>query len=168
MICNYLDFSEESYLDSNFAPLYHKTNTYDLYHIIISNVLKMTNFENIYSGKVIKMVSLTRNKNLNLDYYKPYLDVNIKLDRNKLMKKYKIIQYDFFIHNNKENKPKSNIFRSSPFEFEEIILKDVKNILEYIISIDFLNDSIIDKQIADIIPILRSKNIIIYNNGQEY
>ena len=35
MICNYLDFLEESYLDSNFAPLYHKTNTYDLYHIPI-------------------------------------------------------------------------------------------------------------------------------------
>ena len=30
MLFNYLNFIEESYLDSNFAPLYHRTTTYGM------------------------------------------------------------------------------------------------------------------------------------------
>jgi hypothetical protein len=168
MLFNYLNFIEESYLDSNFAPLYHRTTTYGIFDIISSDVLKMTDFENLFNGDKIKMVSLTRNKNLNLDYYKPFLDVIIELDVNELRKKYKILKYYFFIHSKKEDKPKSNIYRQEPFEFEEIILKDVKNISDYIISVNFEDNSILDRQVASIIPILRNKKIKIYNNVQEY
>ena len=167
MLFNYSDFSE-SYLNSNFAPLYHLTTIYGLIEIINSNILKMSEFDNIYQGKNIKMISFTRNKNINLDYYKPFLDIIIELDTNKLKKKYKIFKYDFFIHCKKEDKPKSNIDRKEPFEFEESILSDIDNILDYIISIDFSNDSLLDRSIAVLIPILKNKKIIIYNNGKEY
>jgi hypothetical protein len=168
MINNYTDFIEESYLNSNFAPLYHRTTSYQIFDIINTNVLKMTNFNNPFKDEKIKMVSLTRNKYLNLEYYKPFLDVNIELDRNKLMKIYKIIPYDFFIHSKIEDKPKSNTKRESPFEFEEIILKDINNIMDYIISIDFQNNSILDRPVAFVLPILRNRKITIYNDGKEY
>lgn len=165
---NYLNFIDESYLNSNFAPLYHKTTTWGIFDIISSNVLKMSEYDNIFNGEKIKMVSFTRDKSLSLDYYKPFLDVVIELDTNLLKGNYKILKYDFFIHSNKEDKPKSNIYRKEPFEFEEIILKDIENISDYIISINFQNNSILDRQVASIIPKLRNKKIIIYNNGREY
>jgi hypothetical protein len=114
-------YIEESYLDSNFAPLYHKTTTYDFYKIINENILRTTN---------------------------------------------KIIPYDFFIHTGKEKFPKSNTLRKEPFENEEIILSNINNILNFIISVDFKNDSILDRQVAMTIPILRKNNIKIYNNGK--
>jgi hypothetical protein len=96
------------------------------------------------------------------------IDVNIELDRNKLMKLYKIIPYDFFIHSRIDDKPKSNTKRESTFEFEEIILKDINNVMDYIISIDFQNNSILDRPVGACLPILRNRKIIIYNNGEEY
>ncbi len=67
-----------------------------------------------------------------------------------------------------EDKPKSNTKRESPFEFEEIILKDINNIMDYIISIDFQNNSILDRPVAFVLPILRNRKITIYNDGKEY
>ena len=109
---------EESYLLSNRAPLYHLTDIITLYDILNDNKLKRTEFDNILKDKVINMVSFTRNPELNLSYYKEFLDVVIELDIDKLNSKYKIIPYDFFINNKIEIYTKSNIMRKSPFEFE--------------------------------------------------
>jgi hypothetical protein len=159
-------YIEESYLDSNFAPLYHKTTTYDFYKIINENILRTTNIKHPFKNKFIKMVSLTRNPNLDLSYFKLFLDVIIELNKNILIRNYKIIPYDFFIHTGKEKFPKSNTLRKEPFENEEIILSNINNILNFIISVDFKNDSILDRQVAMTIPILRKNNIKIYNNGK--
>ena len=159
---------EESYLESNLAPLYHHTTTYNFINIINDNKLKRTEIENPFKLDKIKMVSLSRSKDLDLSYYKFHLDVVIELDRIKLSSKYKIIPYDFFIHSKKEDKPKSSLERTSPFEYEEIILEDINNIFDYIISINFKDDSILDRQIASIIPILSKKNITLYSNGKIY
>lgn len=162
------DDIDESYLDSNFAPLYHHTTTHSFYNIMSENILKTSEIEHPFKSKKVKMVSLTRNSNLDISYFKAFLDVVIELDRNKLNKKYKIIPYDFFIHTKKEILPKSNIKREKEYEFEEIIPTDIKNISEYIISINFKDDSIMDRQVASILPTLKDKNIIIYNNGKLY
>lgn len=168
MIKDFSIFIDESYLDSNYAPLYHHTTTYAFFSIINDNELKKTEIENSYKGKKIKMVSLTRKKDLDLEHYKPFLDVVIELDTNLLNKKYKIIPYDFFIHSKKEVRPKSDNSRKEPFEFEEIILKDIDNIMDYIISVNFKDMSIFDRQIASILPILKTNNKIIYKNGKLY
>jgi hypothetical protein len=152
-------YIEESYLDSNFDPLYHKTTTYDFYKIIEENTLRTTKIPHPFKKELIKMVSLTRNPNLDLSYFKLFLDVIIELDRDILIKNH-------IIHTGKEKFPKSNILRKDPFENEEIILSDINNITDFIISVNFKNDSIIDKQVAMIIPILRKNNIKIYNNGK--
>ena len=114
------------------------------------------------------MVSLTRKKDLDLNYYKPFLDIVVELDTNLLSRKYKIIPYDFFIHSEKEFQAKSDILRKEPFEFEEIILNDIDNIMYYIISVNFLGTSILDREIAKILPLLKNNNKIIYNNGKLY
>jgi hypothetical protein len=154
---------EEAYLESNLAPLYHHTTTYNFINIINDN-----KFENPFKLDKIKMVSLSRSKYLDLSYYKFHLDVVIELDRIKLSENYRIIPYDFFIHSKKEDKPKSSLERISPFEYEEIILEDINNIMDFIISINFKEDSILDRQIASIIPILSKKNITLYSNGKIY
>ena len=167
-IVYWFDFINDSYLDTNFAPLYHRTTTYGFIDIIQSNTLKITEYDNIYQDDTVKMVSFTSDKKLNLDYYKSFLDVVIEINRDKLKENYKIIKYDFFIHSKKEDKPKSNIHRIEPFEFEEIVIKDISNIDRYIISVNFENNSIMDRNVASLIPLLREKNIKIYNNGYEY
>jgi hypothetical protein len=169
MIKKFCDYkTDESYLDSNFAPLYHYTTTWGFYNIISTKTIKTTDVEHPFGSDKIKMVSLTRNPNLDISYFKEYLDVCIELDRNKLNKKYKIIPYDFFIHTKKEKLPKSNIERKKPFEFEEVIISDIKNVMDFIISVNFKNNSIIDRQVATLLGLLKNKNIIIYNDGRIY
>jgi hypothetical protein len=162
-----VDFNE-SYLDSNFAPLYHFTDEYSFHNIVNENTLRVSRNDNILDGKVINIVSLTRDDRLNLEHYKMFTDVMIKLDRDKLNKKYKIVKYDFFVHSKKEDKPKSNPDRKEPFEFEEFIERDIENVLDYIISVDFRNGCIMDRNVASTIPTLRKRNITIYDDGKEY
>ena len=163
----YLKSLEESYLLSNRAPLYHLTDIITLYDILIDNTLKRTEFDNISKDKVINMVSLTRNPDLNLSYYKEFLDVVIEFDIDKLNSKYKIIPYDFFINNKKEIHAKSSIMRKSPFEFEEIILNDIDNIIVYIISLNFKDDSIYNPIFNQILKVIENKNIKIKKDGTE-
>ena len=40
--------------------------------------------------------------------------------------------------------------------------------MDYIISIDFQNNSILDRPVAFVLPILRNRKITIYNDGKEY
>lgn len=156
----------ESYLLSNFAPLYHQTSVYGFINIMKSNIISKTKHTHPYKNEKIKMISLTRDKNLILDH--TIIDISIELDTHKLKEKYKIIPYDYFIHSNMENKPKSDIHRKSKFEPEEMILRDIENIMDYIISVDFKNDSIFEYIILPLIPILRKEGKIIYSNGKVY
>ena len=168
MIKQFFKFIEESYLKSNKAPLYHFTTLNGFLNIIENNIIRVGEYDNIFKGGNIKFISLTREGKLDLNHYKIDIDIRLELDKNELSKKYKIIPYDFFIQSGKENKPKSNIKRKEPFEFEEIILEDIKNIDKYIISVNFRNDSIFDKPVGKILKILKHKNIKIYENGKEY
>lgn len=158
----------ESYLESNYAPLYHNTDYLSFIDIINDNELKCSSNPNLFDGEIVSMVSLTRKKDLDLSYYNPYLEIEIELDANKLRNKYKLIPYDYFIHNNREKLSKSNINREYPFEYEEMVLVDIDNVMNYIISINFKNNIIFNKSIQTIIPILKNKNIILYNDGEVY
>lgn len=168
MIKDFSVFIDESYLDSNHAPLYHYTTTYQFIEILESNILKTSPFYSQVGGEKIKIVSLTRNKNLDLSYYKPYLNVIIELDKNKLMKNYKIYPYDYFIHSGKEDKTKSDINRNNPFEFEEMTISDIFHIDKYILSVNFRMESILEPPVGKILKILKSKNIKVYEDGKEY
>lgn len=168
MIKDFSIFLDESYLDSNYAPLYHHTTTYYFFDIINDDKLKKTEVEHPFNKEKIKMVSLTRKKDLDLSYFKFFLDIVIELDTNLLKRNYRIIPYDFFIHSNREENSKSNIKRREPFEFEEIVLKDIENLMQYIISVNFKDNSILDRQMASLLPILLKNNKTIYNNGKLY
>ena len=117
----------------------------NLYSILVDNVLKRSWFQNPVNDKFINIVSLTRFKKLNLIHYKEFCDCVIELDKNKLSQNYKIYKYDFFIHAKQEDKPKWDINRISPFEFEEMVLKDINFIDKYILSINFLNIDLSDE-----------------------
>ena len=159
----YIKSFDESYLESNYAPLYHYTDVYSFKNIINTNILKTGLYDNIFKDKKIKMISLARNKDIDFSYYRDFMDIIIELDKSKLVKNYKIIPYDFFIHTHKETKTKDNHLRKSPFEFEEIILTDIEDIIKYTISVNFKNNTIL--HVGETIPILQKNNIIIYENG---
>ena len=162
-IISYENFSVyESYLESNFAPLYHYTAPFEFIEIIKTNTLNVGFYDNIFNKKKIKILSLSRSKKLNFDYYKPFKDVIIELKTHKLRENYKIYKYDFFIHRGIEIYTKSIPTRIQPFEFEEIILTDVHNIIDYISSITFKNNSIklIDENTLNV---LNQNNINLYD-----
>jgi hypothetical protein len=165
---NFNDFIEESYLDSSKDPLYHYTNIYTFYKILNDNKSDIGFFENPFLGKNIKFISLSRNPNLDFSYYKMDLDVIIELDNNKLRNNYKIIPYDYFIRSGKTNYTKSDLRRKEPFEFEEVILEDIENIKSYILSVNFLDDSILLPIFTNILPILKENKIKILKDGKEY
>jgi hypothetical protein len=141
---NFNEFIDESYLDSSKAPLYHYTNIYSLYKILNDDKLNIGFFENPFLDKNIKFISLSRSPNLDLSYYKMDLDVVIELDNNKLRD------------------------RKEPFEFEEIILKDIEGIKSYILSINFIDDSILLPIFINILPILKENKIKILKDGKEF
>lgn len=157
-------FIDESYLDSNHAPLYHFTNNFYLESILEENELTVGWFENPFFNSKLKIISFSRNKNLNLEHYKDDINVIICLDKDKLINKgYRFYPYDFFIQNRKETLPKSNIKRKEPFEFEEATLKNISNLDNFLLYIDFIGDSLYDSYKS--VNILKKKNIRIYENG---
>lgn len=159
----YLNDIDESYLESNYAPLYHLTTNWILESILEINKLNVGWIENPFFNKKMEIISFTRNQNLNLTYYKDDINVIIKIDKNKLIKRgYKIYPYDFFIQSKKEIYPKANIKREMPFEFEEAVIVDIKNIMDYIISVNFLEDSLYDSYKS--VNILKLNSINIYEN----
>ena len=165
MMSNFQDFLEESYLESNFGPIYHFTNSYYLYSILSENILKTGWFENPFFGKNLKIVSFSREKNMNIDEYKADLDIIICINKNKMIiDGYKLYPYDYFIQSGKEKYSKSNILRTKPFEFEEASKIDISNIDKYIMFIDFLKDSLFNS--SNSVKILKKKNIPIYEDGR--
>lgn len=165
---NFYEFIEESYLDSSKAPLYHYTNIYSLFKILNDDKLSVGFFENPFLDKSIKFVSLSRNPNLDLSHYKMDLDVVIELDVNKLKNSYKVIPYDFFIRSGKTKYTKSDLRRKEPFEFEEIILKDIENVTSYILSVNFKDDIILLPIFTNIFKILKKNKIKILKDGKEF
>jgi hypothetical protein len=161
------DEFNESYLKSNFAPLYHLTNEYYLLEIIKNDKILKGWSDNSLKDKKIKMVSLTREPRMRLNF-KADSNVIIELDKNKMINKgYKFVPYDFFIHSKKENKTKSNPDRKEPFEFEECVLKDIDNVKDYIISVNLPSSSFYDPSIIKCIKDLKNKNIKVLKNGIE-
>jgi len=165
MINKFDMFIEESYLDSNYAPLYHFTTEWSLESILEDNILKTGWIENPFFKVKQKIVSFTRNKDLKMTHYKSDLNTFLCIDTNKLIiDGYKLYPYDYFIQNKKESLPKSNINRSEPFEFEEASKKNILNLDKYLISVTFLDDSIYSSYRT--INILKSKNIPTYENNR--
>lgn len=134
MIHNFKLFIDESYLESNFAPLYHFTTVFVLNEILISNTLDIGYYENPVFGELKKFISLTRFKN-----FKNHRESNIRieLDKLKLTFNHKIIPYDYFINAKKEKYPKSNLKRIEKVQYEEIILNKISNFNIYLKSINF-------------------------------
>lgn len=164
---SFYDFNE-SYLKYNFAPIYHLTNEYYLSKIIETDKILKGWHYNPYKDESIKMVSLTRNKEMRLNF-KDDSNVVIELDKNKMINNgYKFLPYDFFIHAKKENKPKSNIDRKEPFEFEECILNNITDVSNYIISVNIPEESFYDVSIINCVKVLKSKNIKVFRDGREF
>lgn len=130
-------FQFESYLDSNYAPLYHFTTCTTLYDIFDTNKIDVGYFDNPFNTKNIKLVSLTRNSN-----FSNYKNANtrIELDKNKMiLDNYNFIPYDYFIHSKQELFTKSDLRRIKDFEYEEVSLKTIYDVSKYILSINFDN-----------------------------
>ena len=159
----YSDFNE-GYLISNYAPLYHRTNVWYFESIIKDNKLKVSNIKNPFFKDEKFILSFSRIGNLDISKYKDDLDVIICLDKYKMVKTgYKFIPYDFFIQSDKEDKPKSNNKRNMDYEFEEVCLENISDIMDYIISVNFVNNSFYD--CYNTIDILINKEIEIYEDG---
>lgn len=160
----FCDFNE-SYLESGNAPISHLTNTTYLYDILRTDVLKRGWVENPFFGERMKIVSFTRNPGMRLNF-KPDSDVVIKLDKDKMIKDgHRFYPYDFFIQDGKETKGKGDPDRKQPFEFEECCTKDVNNVTEYILSVDFTSESFLEPLALVNIKLLRGKNIIVERDG---
>jgi hypothetical protein len=164
-INNFDFFIEESYLESNYAPLYHFTDYWSLESILEDNEIKVGWVDNPFLDNSKKIISFTRNKDLDMSHYKNDLDIVICLDKNKLiLDGYKLYPYDFFIQSGKESMSKSNLERKYPFEFEEASILDIKNIDKYLISVDFKRGTLFDS--VKSVKILKKKNIPIYEDGR--
>ena len=145
-ILNYKEYSYieiyESYLESNYAPLYHYTDNWAIKSIIETDTLNIGWYDAPFFGKLSKFISLTRNSYFDLSHYRR-ADCRITLDLDLLKNDYKVISYDYFIHSKKtdiskvesEKRKKINV----PYEAEEVILENITNIHKYIISIDYFN-----------------------------
>jgi hypothetical protein len=133
MIKRFLDYIDESYLDSNNSPLYHFTTTWSLNQILKSNQLSVGYFNHNINGKILKIVSLTRNKKIDLDYKN--FEVKICLDKDKLINKYKLKPYDFF----NTDKRKWDPSRVNFYEFEEFSELNIEDLNKYILYIDFFD-----------------------------
>lgn len=57
--------------------------------------------------------------------------------------------------------------RKEPFEYEEIVLKDIINIKKYILSINFIEDSMFSPLFPKVCDILDKNKIKILINGKE-
>ena len=156
MILDFTDFVEESYLDSNHAPLYHFTTIWHLKDILETNKLSVGYYDHLVNGEKTKIVSLTRDKNFNINYKE--FEVKICLDKQKLISNFKINPYDFFSVSKGDLK-KWDLNRINPFENEEVINYDIKNINKYILYIDFFNIDYIYPYLRDIKFYINKYNI---------
>lgn len=158
---NFDEFLIDSYLDSNNTPLYHFTDSWTLVNMILEdNSLKIGNFKNPTEMGDKNILSLTRDVNFKLEHRDN--EVMICLDKNKLLNKYKIVSYDFYIHTKKDNHKKWEIDRKR-FENEEIIYTEIKDLNKYILSIKFIDVNIYNEYKKQL-----SKFIDKYNLKIEY
>lgn len=155
MIRGFLDFIDESYLDSSNAPLYHLTTSWSLNQILKSNELSIGYFDHKIGDKILKIVSLTRDKNLNIDSKE--FELKISLDKNRLVNRYKLRPYDFF--GAKSDRKKWEIDRVNPYESEEITECNIKDLNQYILYIDFFDVGFIYPYLKDIKTYLNKYNI---------
>lgn len=158
---NFDEFLIDSYLDSNNAPLYHFTDAWTLINMILEdNSLKIGNFKHPTEMGDKNILSLTRDINFKLKHRDS--EVMICLDKNKLINKYKIVPYDFYIHTKKDSHKKWEIDRKR-FENEEIIYTEIKDLNKYILYIKFIDINIYNEYKKQL-----SKFIDKYNIKIEY
>ncbi len=128
----------------NKQNLYHTTSLNGLCDILSENILK--------KSYIFDNVSFTRNKG----YWYRNRSIRLVLDRELLSKNYKLISHDFYNDKNKldngniygtqkEYLPKSALGvgkdgRKAPFEYEEYVEKDIKNISKYLVAIEIKGD----------------------------
>jgi hypothetical protein len=154
MIKDFSGFIDESYLDSNHAPLYHFTSVWCLNSILKLNTLSLGYYDHKIGNKIIKIVSLTRDKSF--DIKNKDFELKICLDKDKLVNNYKTNPYDFF---NSKGDNKKWEERNNPFEFEEVINCDIKNLNRYILYIDFFDIDSIYTYLSDIKTYINIYNI---------
>src|ERR1035437_5638079 len=145
MIKDFLNFIDESYLDSNHAPLYHYTSVWSLKDILKLNELSLGHYDHRIAGKTTKILSLTRDKLFNIKDRE--FEVKICLDKDKLVSNYKMRPYDFF---NFKDKKKWEVDRINPYEFEEITDCNIKYLDRYILYIDFFDIDFIYPYLSEI------------------
>jgi hypothetical protein len=150
----------------NKTYLYHTTSINNLYDILNSNILKKSDtFNNI---------SFSRNKNY---WYKTKRGVRLVLDRELLTQNYKIYPFDYYNDKNYKDedfiydtqkkylpksalgiKTKNDSDRKTPFEYEECIFNDIKNLTKYIVAIEIDDKAYNKSYIKDYLNEFLQKN----------
>lgn len=154
MIKDFSGFIDESYLDSNHAPLYHFTSVWSLNDILKLNELSLGHYDHKIGEKISKIISLTRDKSFNIENRE--FEVKICIDKDKLISNYRINPYDFF---SIKDKKKWEIDRINPFESEELTNCDIKNLNKYILYIDFFNIDFIYPYLNEVKTYINKYNI---------
>ncbi len=165
----YDNFIDESFLETNRAPLYHFTYSYYLNTILNENKLKIGDIDSPINNNFYKIISFTRNKNMVSPEHRRDINVRLEFNTDRLRHDYRLIPYDFYIHQKSETKPKSNILRTKNVEFEEVCLKDIEDINKYLTKIEFIieNDSEYYLCLTNLKNYLFKNNKIeIYYNGE--
>lgn len=151
MVKDFVDFIDESYLDSNHVPLYHFTYTWSLVGIFKSNVLSLGHYD--HNSK--RILSLTRDKNFDIPHRE--FEVKLCLDKDKLFYNYRTNPYDFF--SDKPDKKKWEIGRKNPFESEEFVDCDIRYLDKYILYVDFFDVSYTYTYLSEIKTYINRHNI---------
>lgn len=146
MIKNFIDFIDESYLNSNNAPLYHFTTTWSLNQILKLNKLSVGYFDHIINGESLKTLSLTRNKKFDIE--DKIFEVKICLDKNKIVNNF----FNF-------DKRKWDPDRNNSYEFEEFSECTISDLNKYILYIDFFDIDYIWTYLNDIKEYINKYNI---------
>lgn len=160
---------DESFLKSGRAPLYHFTYSYYLNTILNENRLKIGDIDNPIKNEYYKIISFTRDKNMISPEHRKDMNVRLEFDTEKLRNDYRLIPYDFYIHQKSETNPKSSILRIKNVEFEEVCLRNIDNLNKYLTKIEFIveNDSEYYLSIVNLKNyLLKYSKIEIYYNGE--
>ena len=143
----------------------------------MTNAIKIINDNSIIrgdyhllNGNEVRTLSLTRNPNLIA--INNSSDVIFCLNKDILTTKFKVYPYDYFIVNKREYEKKFSPKRIEPFEYEEALDKDIKNLNKYLLYINFNDINFIKNNLYDIRKYsntnkiqIRVKNKIINING---
>lgn len=159
----------ESYLSSNYAPLYHLTDKWSLARILRTNKIELGYYDMKTHIGDTKAVSLTRDETLKIK--NKVFGCAIVLDSNELRNNYSIKPYDFFINQDKtklgkiQNKERKLLDHG----YEEYLDKEIIDLNNYIIRIDIFKLSdfyLLKKDFENYIEIYPSVEIFLYHENK--